>query len=286
MRALVGFDGSEGAHDAVELARWLLAGEEAGEALLVNVLPHPGALPVAYYLLGYEESPWASGFFGPSAEELAPNSVSWSSYVGGSPAHILTGIAEDRDFDLIVVGSPHRGAVGRALLGSVAQGVLHGSPLPVVVAPRAYAHERHDPPRRIAVAYDGSAEAGVALATAAGLARGHAAALELLAVATVSPEAAIFLGPEERRPPTAAEILEQGLDHVEEDVEARTRQLHGATVAAALADGCGDVDLLVAGSRGYGFLGRVLIGSVSSELIRTAPCPVMVVPRPGDGHRR
>jgi nucleotide-binding universal stress UspA family protein len=41
------------------------------------------------------------------------------------------------------------------------------------------------------------------------------------------------------------------------------------------------VDLLVLGSRGFGPVMRLLIGSVSSRVIRGAPCPVMVVPRPG-----
>jgi nucleotide-binding universal stress UspA family protein len=40
------------------------------------------------------------------------------------------------------------------------------------------------------------------------------------------------------------------------------------------------VDLLVLGSRGFGPVLRLLIGSVSSRVIRGAPCPVMVVPRP------
>ena len=34
------------------------------------------------------------------------------------------------------------------------------------------------------------------------------------------------------------------------------------------------IDLLVTGSRGYGPMRRVLLGSVSSELMRSAPCPV------------
>jgi Universal stress protein UspA and related nucleotide-binding proteins len=41
------------------------------------------------------------------------------------------------------------------------------------------------------------------------------------------------------------------------------------------------VDLLVLGSRGFGPVMRLLIGSVSSRVIRGAACPVMVVPRPG-----
>jgi hypothetical protein len=39
--------------------------------------------------------------------------------------------------------------------------------------------------------------------------------------------------------------------------------------------------LLVLGSRGYGPVRRVLLGSVSGELVRGAACPVLVVPRPG-----
>jgi nucleotide-binding universal stress UspA family protein len=36
----------------------------------------------------------------------------------------------------------------------------------------------------------------------------------------------------------------------------------------------------VLGSRGFGPVMRLLIGSVSSRVIRKASCPVMVVPRP------
>jgi Universal stress protein family len=33
--------------------------------------------------------------------------------------------------------------------------------------------------------------------------------------------------------------------------------------------------------RGYGPVLRVLLGSVSTQLIHIAPCPVLVIPRPG-----
>jgi nucleotide-binding universal stress UspA family protein len=39
------------------------------------------------------------------------------------------------------------------------------------------------------------------------------------------------------------------------------------------------VDLLVVGSRGYGPLMSVLLGSVSAHLIGRAACPVLVAPR-------
>ena len=41
----------------------------------------------------------------------------------------------------------------------------------------------------------------------------------------------------------------------------------------------GVVDLLFAGSRGFGLLRRALLDSVSGELVRDAGCPVVITPR-------
>ena len=56
---------------------------------------------------------------------------------------------------------------------------------------------------------------------------------------------------------------------------------HGDPVEKLLEISEVGIDLLVLGSRGFGPVMRLLIGSVSSRVIRGAPCPVMVVPRPG-----
>jgi len=44
-----------------------------------------------------------------------------------------------------------------------------------------------------------------------------------------------------------------------------------------------DLDLLMCGSRRYGPVRRVLLGSVSARLVRDAVCPVLVIPRGVDG---
>jgi len=285
VRFLIGFDGSDGAHDAVELARLLGTGD-SGEALLVNVLAHAGPLPAAYYILGYDETPWARDFFRQPAAALAPMQVRWKNYVGGSPSHVLTDLAEEEKPDLIVIGSPHRGTVGRALLGSVAQGILHGAPVPVAVAPRGYGGESHDGLRKISVAYDGSPESGLALEQAESLARRHGAMLELLTVATVAPPTPSLVGFRFDPQLTPGQALDQGLAAIGKGVEATGREVHAGSVPAGLAEACGEADLLVAGSRGYGVLGRVLVGSVTTGLIHLAPCPVLVVPRPSEGDER
>ncbi|HWT91903.1 MAG TPA: universal stress protein, partial [Solirubrobacteraceae bacterium] len=60
-------------------------------------------------------------------------------------------------------------------------------------------------------------------------------------------------------------------------VETSVLDGHPADRLVAQADG--DGGLIVVGSRGYGPLGAVLVGSVAAEVLREATSPVIVVPR-------
>lgn len=51
-----------------------------------------------------------------------------------------------------------------------------------------------------------------------------------------------------------------------------------ARVLVAEAQRAGDEVLIVVGSRGQGAIRAAILGSVSSQLVRDAPCPVVVVP--------
>lgn len=278
MRLLVGFDGSDGGRDALELARVLGAPEGAG-AVVVAVMPY-GPLPAPSVELERDVAAEVEPLFDEARERLAGLDVETRSFGGGSPAGVLTDIAEREDVDLIAVGSSHRGAVGRALIGSVGESLLHGAPCAVAVAPRGYAAQRHDALGLIGVGYDGTPESKAALLRARALAKASGAGVRLLTV--VAPPVALpgVVGYAPIEPPHPDRVVEEGVKAVGPGVPVESRRLDGPP-ANTLAEACEEgVDLLVVGSRGYGPLTRVLLGSVSARLINRAPCPVLVVPRP------
>jgi nucleotide-binding universal stress UspA family protein len=134
---------------------------------------------------------------------------------------------------------------------------------------------------RIAVAQDGTPEADAAQRRAEELAAQTHATLEILTV--LAPPAAMpgVAGYAPVDPPEPDRIVNEAIRSVDSRLAAGGRRLDGPP-ARTLAEACEDgTDLLVAGSRGYGPVMRVLLGSVSTQLVHMAPCPVLVVPRPG-----
>lgn len=280
MRLLVGIDHREGGKDALELARVL--GASSDSSVLVVTVLFGGPLPMEYALLPEEESREAEPLFTQAREMLADMEVETHAYGGGSPAAILTTVAEREHFDAIVVGSPHRGVVGRVLLGSVAKSLLNGAPTDVAVAPKGFAQEKHDSLRNIAVGYDGAPESKLALQRAESLARASNAKIKLLTVVKPPAPAPVMVPVASRPefPPQPERVINEGVDSVDPALGAEARRLDGDPATQLAAECAEGVDLLVLGSRGYGPVSRVLLGSVSRQLLPKAPCPVLVVSRP------
>jgi len=198
------------------------------------------------------------------------------SFVAPSPGRGLHDLAEERGADLLVVGSCSRGALGRAMLGDDTRASLNGAPCAVAVAARGYA-EHPLPLARIGVGYDGSPESEAALAAARAVAAHHRA--KLIGMEVVSVPTYSFTG---LTPPALGETIEALLADARErlrameDVEGRAVYgLPGEELAAFGAD----VDLLVVGSRNYGPLRRLVVGSTSDYLQRHARCSLLVLPR-------
>jgi nucleotide-binding universal stress UspA family protein len=203
----------------------------------------------------------------------------------GSPADALQALAERGDADLVVLGSTHHAAIGSVAPGSVAEHLLHGARCRLIIAPKGYAEEDHsqDRLRVVAVGYDGMAESQAALDEAAGLARKFGGSMKVVGVMTPVP--AIGAAAAAQAGPEAGPDFQTRLHNAVAELPPELRALpvieRGDPVQKLLEVAEVGVDLLVLGSRGFGPVMRLLVGSVSSRVIRGAACPVMVVPRPG-----
>ncbi len=199
---------------------------------------------------------------------------------GLSPSDGLHRLAAAEHATVAVVGVSHHHGMRRVRSGSVTEQTIVGSPCAVAIAPSGYA-EQAIAPKTIAVAYNGSGESQRALDVAAEIARLAKASLRVIGV--VDPGAvwyAAYGGADVegdmasivRDDLTSAAERVEGVEHVD------VRILTGEPVRA-IGDETRDADLLVLGSRGYGPVRRVLLGSVSAKLVRDPACPLLVLPR-------
>lgn len=287
---VTGYDGSDQSRDALALTR-LLAPLLDADVLALSVLTY--ALTEATYAV-YER------MFREEAKRLAAEAraglggvakVETVMIPGASPPRELHDLAESRGAGLIVVGSTHRGPLGRVLPGTVADRLLAAAPCPIAIAPRGFAEGDHSL-ESIAVAYDGSAESKLAITLAAELATAVEAKVTLVAVANPHEALTAALGAggwaglatteegiehERRRMQTA---IDDALASIPDAVRATGEVVVDVDPVSVIVKASEGVDLLLMGSRGYGPLKRVLVGGVSSAVLREAACPVIVTPRP------
>lgn len=269
---LVGVDGRPTGSDAIALATHLL--DPQGKLTLAHVhedlqtpvhTEAPGVLKterqVSQELLERERS-------------KANLSAEIISLVSGSPGAALHQQAEEQHADLIVVGSCSRGAFGRAMLGNDTRAALNGAPSAVAIASRGYA-EHPAELVRIGVAYDESPESEAALALARKLRTPTSPplqVLEVVPVATYSYFGAVPLGA------SVEELLTDANSRLKRLPDVQARAVYGIA-GEELASFSDQLDLLVAGSRGYGPLRRMVLGSTTAHLERHARCSLLVLPR-------
>jgi nucleotide-binding universal stress UspA family protein len=283
---LVGVDGRAGGRDAIALACKLTSPD--GKLTLARV--HTGDLRPSHAIAPglVREEREASHKLLEQERAAADVKAELISIVSMSPGRGLHEQAEEQNADLIVVGSCSHGAFGRAMLGDDTRAALNGAPCAVAIAPLGYAERAGRAVSQIAkvsVAYNSSPESAAALAMARELAaptRATVHALEVVMIPTVA-----YTG-------IMAPALGESIDMMLQEANSRMKELpdvDGHAVyglageeLAAFGD---QVDLLVVGSRGYGPVKRLVLGSTSDYLERHARCSLLVLPRvvtgPGEG---
>lgn len=279
-KIIAGHDLHDGGRDAAALGNQIA--DAMGAKLVVA-----GVFPIAVQPFAFEPE-WREEEkeLATAIQELADQyGAEAEAFPASTPARGLHDLAEEIGADLVIVGSSKHSKVGEMLAGNVALSLLHGSSCPVAVAPHGY-HEHQARPSAIVVGVDGNPESRVAVREAAGLAKATGATLKLIAAAERPPlvygkGGGANQGYSELRQAIeemAAANLEDVKAAVPAGVEAEASVVSGEP-AEVLVDAAGDDAILVLGSRAYGPLRRVLLGSVSRAVVRTARCPVLVHPR-------
>jgi nucleotide-binding universal stress UspA family protein len=278
---VVGCNGRERGRGAVSLAH-AIATATGARLLLVGVHHNPPLpFPTTYaeQLGGLERDLRAV------RDELAPEALI-QIHADVSPAHALRHVARYEHADLLVVGSRHRRRLQHIVESDHAMQVLHGARCAVAVAPDPLAPRPEL--RRIGVGIDATEESAVALDMACYLARATGARLSLIAVA------------DDRAPTWSADaisaaygesvqaVLDSRVEAARTLLAERRAHCSGIVVEGDVVVGrpwgelilaSEDLDLLVLGSRRWGPVKRLALGSTAERVIRHAACPVLVPPR-------
>ncbi len=299
-RIAAGVDGYPEGRDAVVLGA-ALAGATHAELMLIAVHPDPLVLP--------HEMNWKS--LKAQAEEilhelrdsLAPGSRTVVE-TDLSAARGLQRVVDREHRDLLVVGSSRRAPAGHVRIGKRARQLLCHFQSALAVAPRGI-HEQGDVRiTRVGVGYDGGPEAQAALALAAEIATGSGAELRVRGVVDDRIRALGWsrIGTGAVIDPTpgwsavgSGGVTEEWDEQVESSEKSLRSQLEGSIAetgatangelvrgrpATALLELSEQVDLLVIGSRRWGPVARLVLGSTGEAVLHDASCSVLVVPRP------
>ncbi|MDP8925339.1 MAG: universal stress protein [Actinomycetota bacterium] len=305
-KILVGTDGSEDATLAIRAAIDL-SNKTGAELHVVHAWRKPQAPSLAAPGLAYPSLEGASysDTLEQEAEELLEEQAERIRAAGGTLAQVylregraaeeVTGLAEELGVDLVVVGSRGVGAVKRLVTGSVSEGVVHLSPCPVLVTREAW------PPEKVIIGDDSSEEARKAGEMVASIGGLFGASALLVRAAAVSPTIAYRLREED---PSARdehddafgdvsqkikEALEDRAAALEDVLGARPQiQVVVGDAAAAIqevAEEGGEPTLVAVGRRGSDAVQPLVLGSVSTDVLRAVSSSVLIVPslKKGEG---
>lgn len=223
---------------------------------------------------------------GPPGVHTGPISIVETVRIG-SPSEEIVAFAEEKEADLVVVGTQGRSVLARVFAGSVAESVLRRAPCPVLAVrvPDGAAPPAAPPSlSRILCAVDHSASSRAALRASCDLADRFES--EVVAV-TVVDDYLVSQGPIDAvaLDTRFIEIARENLERcVQETVGGKCgrgirRRVEAGRPAESIAR-VAEVEgasLIACGTHGRSGIARALFGSVAEKIVRIAPCPVLTV---------
>lgn len=287
MKILVGVVPDASGSDAIALAAVLQKAFNA-DVVLGNIYPHAAARGGVRKV----DAEWLEYLKADARDVLSDVAISTrqrglQSYETAIHGHPSSGVglaelAEMVSADLIVIGSAPGSANGRFLIGSTADQLLHGSHVPVALAPAGYRRVQPEALGRMVVAFQDTPESRRALAWAAQHSDGREmTALTVLLRHRVMGSSQAFDGESlivEQVRREAQESLDEALSELDASATAAITAGDDTVSALQRLDWNGDELLVLASSKG-GVLRRVFLGDMTYKLVRATPVPAVVLPR-------
>jgi nucleotide-binding universal stress UspA family protein len=296
-------DGSTRALRAVPWAE-KFAGPDGTVILLRVVPPQPDYAESLFSLVGAEgtvqeiQDAWnrtAKADLEEAAALLSASGVTVEQMVAaGEPDEEIVATVARRGAQMIAMASHGRGAVGRAIFGSVADRVARTATVPVLILRTP--DEDADPNvvvSRIVVPLDGSQIAARALPIAGQVAKQFAAPVHVVRAVDTALTLPMASGVFGAGPVVNADVTDQIWQEAEAEAQATVTaavsrlQAEGVDASGGIVNGSPFFaisemiepgDLLILTSHGRGGVRRWLLGSVAEKLVREAKAPVMLVP--------
>src|SRR5689334_18061694 len=178
---ILGYDGSDASRDALGLAR-LLAANGSRSVVVAYVLGQPQRFEGRTRDYVMDASEKSHSVLNPVMSALDGLKAEARPIESRSPARGLHELVEEEGASLVVIGSTHRGPIGRVLVGSVGEILLSGTPASVAVAPKGFADSAPSEIKTISVGFNGTEEGVAALRAAAALASELGAKIRAIAV--------------------------------------------------------------------------------------------------------
>jgi nucleotide-binding universal stress UspA family protein len=138
-RILLPLDGSVGAEGAIPYASNLAKLSGAKLILLRIVEPFPPIRSISLAemkMIKQKAIEWADEYFERIAADLREKNIQYETVIlEGNASVMISQYAEQNDIDLILISSRGRTGLTRWLLGSVADRVIRGATIPVLLVP-------------------------------------------------------------------------------------------------------------------------------------------------------
>lgn len=204
---------------------------------------------------------------------------------GRSVPQGLAAEGEERHARMLVVGSSGDGVFGRISFGSVSDRLVHSSRVPVGVAPRGYSEQRAPVGRLVMAVYPTRRDVALTAAVI-DLARWLSAPVQVVTFAVRDRSALGQFASREVFDYWSEQVIEAHAEIVDELTAAGIPVLGAAIVEGSgwpqtiAAAGWRPGDLLIVGSSEYGPVAQVFLGSTATRIVRYAPVPVVLLPRP------